>query len=632
MKRLLALLRLPGAVAWIATGLFVIHRTAVLLSAGDFLYPLEPSEAKNTQIAWDLVSGRFGTEGYDLGSYISNSGSVHHASYSTGAALYWLSSKVFGLGMTSVRAVPLACTATALLLWLGSLSRLFGAASAAVAAWGLLLPPTLLLAFQLTFLGCHPESVLPLAALVAAWMAWMRSEEATARRWLVVFGLCLGYAAIFSYLLWPFLALLLALTLLPPRPQLSRPEAKALAGGIALGLWPLWIILLSHPSALFTYSITENPETTLLQMALGSGGSLALFVETVRENLPYGAHDFWKSQHEAGALWGGGRFESLAYKAMVWGPLVLLPWAWTEREPALRRLALFVSLGPAVVYLWLAFASPWKPNIPVRYLVPVSLLGLSAPGLGLGLGLRAWKEGRRHALLLLVAAVGLQLWLTPPRATEAADAVRLERAEANRDHRYLHYYNLGIGTIWSEQVGDINDLIDVRTAQNEAHSFAGMQAGLWGSGDRLALGEGHWSPPQPSADSLNAGLSEWAERQSYASEEERDDPRLAAQNIGWGLGVRASWNTARVAAVLQTTKERGLWPQSLSVEDAWEGYGWGLGRARAGVSDHPDSLPPSVPEAMHEAVSRGMRDGRALGRVPEAGSQPAFASVRGSAT
>ena len=40
MKRLLALLRLPGAVAWIATGLFVIHRTAVLLSAGDFLYPL----------------------------------------------------------------------------------------------------------------------------------------------------------------------------------------------------------------------------------------------------------------------------------------------------------------------------------------------------------------------------------------------------------------------------------------------------------------------------------------------------------------------------------------------------------------------------------------------------------------
>ena len=209
---------------------------------------------------------------------------------------------------------------------------------------------------------------------------------------------------------------------------------------------------------------------------------------------------------------------------------------------------------------------------------------------------------------------------------------RLERAEANRDHRYLHYYNLGIGTIWSEQVGDINDLIDVRTAQNEAHSFAGMQAGLWGSGDRLALGEGHWSPPQPSADSLNAGLSEWAERQSYASEEERDDPRLAAQNIGWGLGVRASWNTARVAAVLQTTKERGLWPQSLSVEDAWEGYGWGLGRARAGVSDHPDSLPPSVPEAMHEAVSRGMRDGRALGRVPEAGSQPAFASVRGSAT
>ena len=68
---------------------FFGHRLLVILSAGDFLYPLEPSEAKNTQIAWDLVTGRFGQGDFNFGTYLANSGSVHHASYSSGAFLYW---------------------------------------------------------------------------------------------------------------------------------------------------------------------------------------------------------------------------------------------------------------------------------------------------------------------------------------------------------------------------------------------------------------------------------------------------------------------------------------------------------------------------------------------------------------
>ena len=70
--------RIGQGLCWGLVLVFVAHRVAVALSAGDFLYPLEPSEAKNTQIAWDLLSGRFGTGDFGLRAYVANSGSIHH--------------------------------------------------------------------------------------------------------------------------------------------------------------------------------------------------------------------------------------------------------------------------------------------------------------------------------------------------------------------------------------------------------------------------------------------------------------------------------------------------------------------------------------------------------------------------
>ena len=627
----------PGLVAVaVVVAVFVVHRLLVILSAGDFLYPLEPSEAKNTQIAWDLMTGRFGQDGFTSSAYISNSGSIHHGSYSTAALSYLFVSRFTGYGLLSVRLVPLLFNAAALLIWMEILRRSVGLTASLLSGLALILVPTLFLAFDLTFLGCHPESQLPLALTIGAWLLWLR-DGGRKKRTALLFGACVGYSLIFSYLLWPLLAVMVLLALTPP---LVRPGKRGIGWGLLgllVGLWPLWLILvLGGPGALFGSAITEREETTLLHMATGAGLDGALYWRTLWENLPAAFHDFWMNQRVAGPLWGRINFEPIAYRILVFGPLLLVPWAVFEREPVRRRLLLLIGLAPALVYLWLCFASPWKPHVPVRYLIPLALLGFSAPAVMVGLGVQRAREGagwrRAVAILLAVIGGGALAWLSPPRFVEAADVIRLERSGPLLRHRYVAYYNLGIGTVWAELVDDVNDMIDVRTAQGEPEGFDGFQAGLWGSGRRLALGEGDWEAPELEWGSLRAGCNEWAERQGYLTDEDRDDPRIVALNVGWGAGIRARWNAEVVAAVARQAQDEGGWPHWLAWSDFWEGFGFGFGRAVPDVPAHPDSLPDAIPAEHRQEVVRGMEAGRALGEVPRAPRRPIWPSVRGPAT
>ncbi len=640
----------------VVVAIFALHRIAVMLSAGDFLYPLEPSEAKNSQIAYDLMTGRFGQDGYTLGNYVSNSGSIHHGSYSTMAISYLLVSRFTGYGLLSIRLVPFLFTTAALIVWLEVLRRHFGAITAVVAGVALTLVPTLFFAFQLTFLGCHPESVFPLALTVGVWATWMQRGTDDARL-SGLLGACVGYSAIFSYLLWPFLGLMAALSLVPP---IVRPTRRALKGGAigtAVGLWPFWLILLlGGPKALFGSAITEREETTMAAMATGEGLSWELFTQTIWENLPAAFHDYWMNQGEAGALWGGMNFEPVAYRLLAFGPLLLLPWALLEKDAVRRRLLLLVGGAPTVVYLWLCFASPWKPHVPVRYFIPFALLGFSAPAVMVGIGIRDGREAsgvRRVAgILLAVVAAGALLWTVPPRVIEAKAAVRLERSGELLRHRYVTYYNMGFGTVWAEMVDDVNDLVDVRAAQGDPKGSAGFQAGLWGSGRRLALGEGDWEPPELEWGSVQAGLNEWYERQRYKEPRDRDDPTIFASNLGWGTGIRAGWDASRVALVLEEGMERhpggtwddlwadldnpelrlDSWPPGLPWDAFWEGYGMGYGRAVPDVPAQADSLPDALPMEYRPAVVRGMEAGRALGEVPRAPKKLPFESVRNPAT
>ena len=615
---------------------FVVHRVAVILSTGDFLFPIEPWEAKNTQIAWDLHSGRFGEPGFDLRAYIANSGSAHHAAYSTTALVYLLLSKLTGFGLLGVRLEPLLIWTGALAVWMECLRRLVGAPAAVMAGIGLSLVPANVIGWQLTFFGCHAESVLPLALAVGSWLLWLergaRGVVASA-----LSGLFLGYAAAFSYLLWPLLALLPVMLVLPPRPRPDGRAWAALAGGALVGFWPIWLVLLLNPSSLFAFSVTEDSATRLADLAAGRELSGPLFLESLRTGLRGFPDDYWVATAHAGALWGGERFEGWAWKLCVLGPLALAPAAWRFRGTGRGRLALVVALGPLVGLLFVAYGSPFKPEIPLRYMLGLAFLGWSAPGLAVGLGISLIREARSYWLwrvggwaLIVVGAVAL-LWVSFPRLIEATTLVRTERSAPLADHRYVAYYNLGIGTVWAEQVAEVNDLIDVRSAQGSPGAFAGIQGGLLHDLQPTGLGLATWRPLPYRDDSLRVGLAEWRERRNHTAAGQAEPAGTAAENIGWGAGIRSRWDAPAVAGALAAAEAEGLWPADLEHARFWTGYGVGWGRAHPAPALPAADALDGLDETLRAALLAGIEAGRAMDSAPADGP-PAFRSIRGPAT
>ena len=264
------------------------------------------------------------------------------------------------------------------------------------------------------------------------------------------------------------------------------------------------------------------------------------------------------------------------------------------------------------------------------------MLGLSAPAVGIGLARERWKGGfpaRVGAAALAAVCVGTMLWLAGPRWTENMAAVRMDRMEALAEHRYVAYYNLGMGNVWPQQVPEVNDLIDVRTHQGDPEGFFGLQAALWGSGGmRLGLGLGNWDPQEYVWDAMRGGISEWHERQQWKPVEEWENPHKVAANIGWGAGILTSWDPAATRRIVDDAATSGDWPGVLPWAQFWEGFGFGWGRARIDAPSSIHALPQPLRGIHEEAILRGIQAGRALGEVPPADGKPIFASIRGCAT
>ncbi len=611
---------------------FAVHRVLVAVSAGDFLHPIEPSEAKNTQIAWDLLTGRYGTEGFDLAAYIANSGSVHHAAFSTTAFVYLLVSKVVGFGVLGVRLVPLLFWTGALAVYGAALHRIAGVTGSTLGLLGALLVPTVFIGHSVTFQGSHPESVLPLALAIAAWLWFAEAQSPDPRRSFAL-GLAFGYAAIFNYLLVPPLGLMVLLLMVPPRPRLDRRSARAALAGLVVGLWPLWLILAVEPGALAN-SITEMPETTVAHQALGGGADLALLWQTVWENLPYGWDDYWMADDREGALWGGRGFEMASYRLFVFAPLLLVPFALATRRAPLRRLALFIGLAPTLTYAALVWSTPFKPYVPSRYLIGALFLAWSAPALLAVIGL----EGLRSRRGRVPGGIGLALaalwfgWQAPPRLHEAAAAVDLSRAPEVLTHRYVTYYNLGIGTIWAPQVRAVNTLIDVRAAEDDPHAFDGLQAGLWMLGNRRGLGRSEWRPTRIDWPQLRGAMGEWQENEFYALPADRSRPDRSAENIGWGIVIRLDGDLNAVVSLLEEARTSGEWPAELPLKAAWRGVGQGLYGNPAAHAPTEDGLNSAIPAPYRQDVLDGLRIAAERGPVEPATLPLNARGVRGTAT
>lgn len=633
--------RAAGIVAVFAVVLlWTAHRLFIALSAGDFLYPLEPSEAKHTQIAWDLLSGRF-LDDLPLKAYLTNSGNVHHGSYSTVAALYVLAHKLWGHDQLSMRAVPIAFGALALALWADVVRRLFGVAAVVLVGVGAFFVPMVFLGLQVTMLGSHSEAVLPLVLTVCAFVAVAGTPTPTLTR-VGLLGLSWGYATAFSYLLWPVLLLESLILLLPPRPAFSKRHLGALLFGGIVGLWPIWLIVTLDPPALFAHSVTEDPTSTLSNLAQGGQSSSELLWRTIRTNLPGSFRDYWVEVARAPAWMGGAAFETRAYRLAFLGPLVILPWAVATTDHATKRLALLVALAPVTLYLFVCWASPWKPQIRERYLMAVALLAWTAPAVLFGVASSQLRAGRRSfGVLGIVLATAAALWPLPARVEEARLAVRPERMVLLRHHWSVLYYNLGIGTVWAEQSRDVNDLLAVRLAQYEAgddHAWDGVQAGLGGGApvEHLGLAAQSWDPPVVGFNELRPGVREWSERQGYRPPGQGDDPKRAAQNVGWGFGIRTAFDPARMLAVWRDGHRSDRWPPTLSWEHVFEGWATGCVRHHAADEGARCAFVGDALDEIGAANAEGLRRGEALGRAlpepPPLRRDVIVPTVRGPAT
>ena len=293
-----------------------------------------------------------------------------------------------------------------------------------------------------------------------------------------------------------------------------------------------------------------------------------------------------------------------------------------------------VATAPILSLVFVAYGSPFRPDLPLRYALPLAFLGWSAPGLAVGMGIHTLRDraavpgARLGGAVLVFVPVLLLLWSAPPRLQEAARIVQLDRAGANLAHRYVHYYNLGIGTVWSEQVQEVNDLLDVRATQVDEGSFAAIQAGLQHDLRLTGLTLDTWSPLPLQRDSMHFGLHEWTERQQYLEPHEREFTTAAAENIGWGVGIRARWQAAGAATALAGAVRDGWWPVQLEERAFWEGYGMGWARASDAATDDPSLMPRSIPAEHREAVAQGVLRGRDVGPVNAATGKPVFRSIR----
>ena len=609
----------------LAAGLYVLSRLLVVLSAGDLVHPVMDQEAKHTELLWAMSSGRFGEGGWQLFDFLLTAGSLHHPGYLSVSAFYAVLAVPFGPTLLAVRLVPVLCWAVGLSAvgWLVG-RRLGRWAGVAVPLLACFAPPDVL-AKQLAAVGSHVECVGPLGVALAGWLAWLDQESSWRRA--AFAGVALGYAAAFDYLLGPAILGLVLLAVLPPWRRPTRRELGALAVGGLVGLWPLWLVMAPDPAGLFQRSITEDPNSTLLNVATGSG----------RGWFEYRRAFFWALGLEwqelgifapggAEATSEGGRH--LVKALVVLGPLLLLPAALLSRH---RRLGLAFALLPVSVLVGIVVTSPFD-FVRLAYVMPVWFLGVAWPAVGLGLGWALWR-GEGRGLRAVGAATGLlavlgAATLVALTAADEARMVRLSRAGELLDYRYAAYWHYRIDTITADEVERTNDLIDVLEAEGEP--WGAITAGLGfpgGEGDLEVGADGPWEAPKPSWPGLRARFEGWDEwtntyRSSQPEAWEAMDPERAGAVMGRAMAIRADGDGALAASLLERARAEEMWPAELAESGFWRGWGFSLGRYEAG-----DDWLAQVPEEHREQARAGAEAGRARGDVPEVLRRPTVNTV-----
>ncbi|MCO4773138.1 MAG: hypothetical protein KDA24_24095 [Deltaproteobacteria bacterium] len=630
--------------------LFVILRVLVILSAGDILHAGESREAKHTELAWAAATEVLGTSGWGFFDFVLTAGNLHHASFTSVSLVYWLLSLVLGATALAVKLTPLVFWTGGLVAMTALVGRRFGwLAGTALPLCATFATPEMM-GWQLSCIGSHSEVVGPLGLMLLAWSACVDAPEEAPDRGLraALCGGALGYAVGFSYLMWPVVIGLVVLALLPPWRRPSRREWGLLAVGVVVGMWPLWLVLAPDPAGLFGRSITEDPNSTMLAVASGSGRSWF----EVRRAFFWALHLEWQDQ---GIYAPGGSLATsegglyLVRSLVVFGPLTLLPAALVVKGRGQRRLGLALGALPFCLLAAIVVTSPFD-FVRTPYFMPVWFAGVVWPAVGLGLALSLWRTGdlRRRLLGGGTAAVALAglVSLVAICAPRIPSMVRLDRTPDVLDHRYGAYWHYGFGSVTADEVEQANDLLDVREAQGLPYGAFGLELGFAMAEHRMELGQdGPWVTPKPDWKALRSRFERWEElsqvfARAYPELWENVEPSITAENMGRALAVRADGDGLLVMKLLAVAEAEGRWPDDLSLPAFWRGFGFGCGRGAwlSAAKQTPGPGPGGVgwidalpPELAAEARG-GWAEAAALGDVPPMGRAPVLRTTLGGPT
>ena len=412
----------------------------------------------------------------------------------------------------ALKAVTIVGAAAGFLAWVATAARLAGPGAAWILAALLLLPPPALLGGQLVAWGSHAEA--PWLLGILAWLA-ARTEGSAGRREAIAVGLAAGVCAGFDLLAAPLaVAVVIGWSLDRGRRQgiVALGVASAVAGAA------LWI------TGGLGASVTEtagNAPLALLERAGVVAGSLASLLP-----LPFSG----SSAVGVGATGVNG--------ALTVGLVAFAVVAAATPGATRWRARLWLVAAPLGFLLLLAAMAPRRPEIAVRYLLPVWPLLL----LGLALGAaRAWRStgARGAAATMLGAMLFLGITAAAPLLTPSRSAGFLRWDPAR-------YTAADLGHVTYELAPGLETLLDrvgprIVLPGPGAPDVRGLGAVLGaGSADCLLLDGPHRFAPEHVAVRIAATAPRLLDT----------DRDRFYQQVGWGLTlVYAGQTAARLGIV-----------------------------------------------------------------------------------